>query len=187
MSGPQASCAESGTARARASGRGSTRAIPEVSGAVRTRRAAVAATESANPSDRDIHGSSTRIAVTARASTARPTAGRPSSSAIIAIAAMTAARTTLASGVTSTTKNPRASIPAATRTPRPSPSRLAAPAAIAMTRTQFAPLTAVRCDREEVFIAASSAPSTPSVSPTESPGTSPAPGSGSPRVAATNP
>ncbi len=186
-SGPQASWAASGTASASASGRGTARASPAASGRAHSSSAAVAATESAKPSDAASQGSNTSSTVTAVASSAIPTPARPRSTASIAMAAMAAARTTLGSGVTSTT-NPTSTVsPQATRSPREAPSAAARAKAMPTTSAQLAPDTAVRCESDAAFIAASSVGDTMDVSPTASPGTRPAPSPGRPPTARTSP
>ena len=147
----------------------------------------MAAAESAKPSDVDSQGSAIIRSATASESTDMPTAGRPRSTASIAAPAIAAARTTLGSGVTSTTKPASAATPHPTRTRRPRPASAAAPKAMPTTSAQFAPDTAVRCDSDDRFIAASSSGPTRDVSPTARPGTSPAPGSGRPTVARSSP
>ena len=62
------------------------------------------------------------------------------------------------------------------------------PNAIAPTSEQLLPDTAVRCESDDAFMSASSSFETPLVSPTDSPGKSPAPGSGRPwRTRSTKP
>ena len=74
-----------------------------------------------------------------------------------------------------------------TRTHRRAPHTARSAKAAPTTRAQFAPDTAVRCDSDDSVMAVSVAASRPDVSPTASPGMSPAPGCGSPRVEATSP
>ncbi len=176
ISGPQTSCAEVGTASARARARGIHRSNPPASGRARTSRAPVAAAERAKPRDRDSHGSTTSRTVTASDSTAIPMAGRPSASASIATPAIAAARMTLGSGVTRATNAVSTSIAPTTRPPRDAPHSASRANAAPTTIAQFAPETAVRCESDDAFIAASVAGSRLEVSPTASPGTRPAPG-----------
>lgn len=187
MSGAQASWAASGTDRARARGCGIHRANPSASGPATTSRAAVAVTDRAKPSERASHGSMMTSTATETASRDSPAPVRPRSTPSIATAAMVAARTTLGSGETSTTNATRAARPAPTRMPRRAPQTAAPPNAIPTTSAQFAPLTAVRCESDDAFIAVSSPGSTVEVSPTASPAMSPRPGSGSPAVTSTRP
>jgi len=187
ISGPQTSWADVGTARARARARGIHRSNPPARGRASTRRAPVAAAERAKPSERESHGSTISRIVTARDRTATPIAGRPSASASIATAAIAAARMTLGSGVTSATNAASTSIAPITLPPRDAPHSASRANAAPTTIAQFAPDTAVRCDSDEAFIAASVSGSRLVVSPTASPGTRPAPGWGRPRVEATRP
>ena len=97
------------------------------------------------------------------------------------------ARTTLGSGVTSRTKPPAPPRPHPTRARREPPMAATAPKASPTTIAQFAPDTAVRCDSDDSFIAASRSGVTADVSPTASPGIRPAPGAGSPAAEPTSP
>lgn len=187
ISGPQTSWADVGTASPRARARGIHRSNPTARGRASTRRAAVAAADRAKPSERESQGSMTRSAVTAAESTAMPTAGRPRARASIATTAIAAARTTLGSGVTSATKATSTTVAPITRTPRGAPHSASNANAAPTTIAQFAPETAVRCDSDAAFMAASVDGSRLEVSPTARPGTRPAPGCGSPRVEATSP
>lgn len=187
ISGPQTSWADVGTVSPRARARGIHRSNPTARGRASTRRAAVAPADKAKPSERASHGSMTSNAVTAAESTAMPTAGRPRARASIATTAIAAARTTLGSGVTRATKATSTTVAPTTRTPREAPHSASNANAAPTTIAQFAPETAVRCDSEAAFMAASVDGSRLEVSPTARPGTRPAPGCGSPRVEATSP
>ncbi len=142
----------------------------------------MAAAERAKPSDPASHGSAIRSAVTDSERTAMPAPVRPRSTPSIAMPAIAPARTTLGSGVTSRTKPLSATTPAPTRARREPPMAATAPKASPTTIAQFAPDTAVRCDSDDSFIAASRSGATADVSPTASPGIRPAPGAGSPEA-----
>ena len=185
--GAQASCAASGTEIATASGVGSTPARVRASGRASTMRASVAATESAKPRLDASHGSAISTTVTAVPSTARPCDRRPVTSATRPITDIPAARTTLASGVTSTTNAARTSTAMTTRHARDAPHSAAKAKAAATTMTQFEPETAVRWLRPVAFIAASRSSSTALVSPTARPGTSAPPDPGNADAARTSP
>ena len=161
-----------------ASARGIHRASPTASGSASSSSAPVAPAESRKPYDAASHGSAMSSTVTASESTATPAPRRPVSRATSAIVDIAPARITLASGVTSTTKPASAARETTTRVRRPAPHAAQIPKAIAATSEQLLPDTAVRCDSDDAFISASSSSVTPLVSPTESPGSSPAPGSG---------
>ena len=163
------------------------RARPCASGLANSSSDPVAAADRPNPSDPDSHGSAARATASAADSTATPCDVRPSRRASIATAAMPAARTTLGSGVTNTTNPPSASMATTMRQVRPRPDAAAAAKARPTTRAQLEPDTAVRCDKEDSFIAASICSVTSRVSPTASPGTSDAPSLGNPSTAASSP
>ncbi|MNI90108.1 hypothetical protein D3C73_1475980 [compost metagenome] len=73
-----------------------------------------------------------------------PALGRPSSTVSMPTDAMTAARMTLGSGVTRTTKPASPATARTTRSARPAPHRAASQKIPPTTIAQFAPLTAVR-------------------------------------------
>ncbi len=100
---------------------------------------------------------------------------------------MAAARTTLGSGVTRITKPASATTPATTRIARRAPHSAAPAKAMPTTSAQLAPDTAVRCDNDDVFMAASRSAVTALVSPTDRPGMSPDAGWGSPSTARASP
>lgn len=88
--------------------------------------------------------------------------------------AITAARTTLGSGVTSTTKAPSVTRAASVRSSRLAPSREAIAQPATTTTAQFAPETAVRWVSDAVRMSSSRSAGRAVVSPVASPGRSPA-------------
>ncbi len=153
-------------------------AIFRASGPASTRSPPVASTESTKPYWRASHGSITSRTSTAAPNTGTPCTGRPAANATNTRVAITAARTTLGSGVTRIT-NPRStSSEHPTRAGRDNPT--AAPANIMrpITMAQFAPDTAVRWLKLLAFIASSSESVTAVVSPMASPGSRSAPSPG---------
>ena len=108
-----------------------------------------------------------------------PRTGLPSPYVTSAIAAITAARRTLGSGVTSTTKPTSTTSATPTRRPRGNPATPPTRSTKPITIAQLAPETAVRWLRELLFMAASSWSSTRVVSPIARPdsGRPPEPGS----------
>ena len=113
--------------------------------------------------------------MTASASTGTPRTGRPLTSAPSTMSAMAAARTTLGSGVTSTTNASSTAAASRVRAVRDIPANRPASTTSPTTIAQFAPDTAVRCERLLNFIAASSSGLTARVSPMARPGSRPAP------------
>lgn len=184
MRGPQTSCAASGTDSASASQAGIQRDRPAASGRASVRSAVVAATDSAKPSSNASQGSVMSSTATAALTRESPALARPVSRASIAIPAMVAARTTLGSGVTSTTKQHSSAAAIATRMPRLSASSAPRPKPAPTTIAQFAPDTATRWVSDEPFMSLSTCAVTARVSPTARPATSAAPGPGRPAEAA---
>src|SRR5690554_6534217 len=176
--GWQASCAAAGTAIISASGSGIQRDITRAAGAANRSRPAVAQTDRTKPKFLASQGSNTSSTVTARASTGKPLAGRPEAIAPRTSAAMTDARNTLGSGVTSTTNPVSTTSDATIRTVRRSPTSAPPYMTRPMITAQFAPDTAVKWLSADFFMAESSASGTALVSPIASPGKSfpPSPG-----------
>ena len=115
-----------------------------------------------------------------------PRPGLPEAIPNSRIVAIRAARSTLGSGVTSTTNPSRVSSESAIRMPRRSPRNAVSSMTPAITTAQFAPETAVRWLSELVFMAASRSASTALVSPIARPGSRSPPSPGRPPAAAMN-
>lgn len=183
--GAQASCAATGAAMATARTRGSLRARRDTSGGPSRSRPPVAVADSAKPNERASHGSSASSTITAADSAGTPAARRPRHRPTSPTAVMAAARTTLGSGLASTTKPATAAAATPSRGPRRSLRRASSTAPPTMAR--LAPLTAVRWVRPEARIAASRSSASALVSPTTSPGRSPATSGWSPPTASRSP
>ncbi|WP_133961788.1 hypothetical protein [Rathayibacter sp. PhB151] len=112
-----------------------------------------------------------RTTLASSAGTAAPER-RPSRASSTTLA-ITAARTTLGSGVTSTTKAPRTVRADAVRRRRPAPSSAATSQPAATTTAQFAPDTAVRWVSEAVRMSSSRSDGRAEVSPVARPGSRP--------------
>ena len=121
---------------------------------------------------------------TARDSTGMPLSGRPDARAASTSVAITAARNTLGSGVTRTTKPNNTVTDATTRQPRGTPATAPPSMMRPMITAQFAPDTAVKWLSDDAFIAASSSSLTAEVSPMASPGNRAPPSPGSATEAA---
>ena len=178
-SGWVASWAASGVARPSASGRGSRCANASVQGRDQATMPPLASTDSANPAERAMVGSTNTITTTAthRARTARPPrppaprAARPTSP-------MAAARTPLGSAWHSRTK-PTTPTPRSPRSHQPrTPHHRARVPRNASSRVRFAPDTAVRCVSPVIRNRSVRSAGIPAVSPTTRAGTN-ARGSGS--------
>ena len=154
------------------------RPIPRASGGASRISAPEAATDRANPGVAANHGSASTMPTAQSASSPAPALGRPDSTVSMPTAAITAARTTLGSGVTSTTNPASPASASPTRRARPPPHRAVRKKTAPTTMAQFAPLTAVRWLRPLARMSSFNAADAARVSPTASPGNSPAPGSG---------
>ena len=142
-------------------------------GASRT-MAAVAVTDSAKPGSRASPGSWSRSRQTPALRAGTAARGRPDASASSVTAPMAAARRTLALGPARTT-NPPSTSPATTAcTLRSTTRRRSGHRTPVITIATFAPDTAVRCVRPARRKSSSSTGSMARVSPTTSPGSSPA-------------
>jgi hypothetical protein len=116
-----------------------------------------------------------------------PRTGLPAAVATSTRVAITAERSTLGCGVTSTTKPMSTTTDAAIRQERESPSAPPASMMSAITTAQLAPETAVRWLSDVAFMAALSAGVTAWVSPMARPGNRPPPLPGSADAASLNP
>ncbi len=148
-SGAVTSCAASAMLTASASGRGQPRAARrrDHAGAMTT-RAAVADTDSANPTSTASSGAPIKRMMTVADNAGIACLRRCDSTASSAIAPITAARSTLADGCTTTT-NPN-SVTAASPTAARGPISAALNSTAPQTIVTFAPDTAVRCVRPDV-------------------------------------
>ena len=185
--GPQATWAAAGTASASASQDGMWRARCSRQGGARTSSPPVASTDRAKPGVAARSGSSSTSTSTAVDKAGIAARRLPVDKAISPTSPMTAARSTLGDGRARTTK-PASATAASTGAPRtPIPDRRASSSTAPQTIATLVPLTAVRWVRPTVWKSASSAGSSRLVSPTTSPGSSPASASGSGSTARRSP
>ena len=133
----------------------------------------VASTESRNPKLVASAGWASSSPITARHRKLRPRPGRPPARATSPMAPITAARSTLASGPTISTKSPSPARPRTAASARLNRRLRAASSRTPRIRLQLAPLTAVRWVIPTVFMAASSSASRELVSPVTMPGRRP--------------
>lgn len=183
MTGPHINCADNGTATPAATQRGMNTGIQSMMRRPRTMIPRVARTDSRNPKLDPSPGSISSSPITARHRKLSPRPDRPPASAVTPTAPISAARSTLASGPTSTT-NRQSPAPASTAAGARGRRRLRqANSNAPRTRLQFAPLTAVRCVMPTLFMALFRPSSSTLVSPVTMPGSRPA-GSGARKEAA---
>ena len=156
-------------------------------GRVNSSNPRVATEDSANPNDLASHGSTTSTTMMAAPSTGSPAERRDRLSPMSPIAPIAAARTTLGSGLASTTKPARASSASSGLAHRGMPTRTHRPRTSPTTTATLLPLTAVRWVMPVARIASVRSGGVRLVSPMTSPGSRPRGSAGAPSTAPRSP
>lgn len=186
MTGPHSNWADSGTAHPAASQRGTTEGTHDAMRPASKTIPKVARTDRRKPTFAAMPGSSSNRMMVARQRKVRDRPRRPPTKAANPTVPMTAARRTLGSGPTITTKAVRPHAAKGPASGRVNLRHLAKRTKPPMTKLQLAPLTAVRCVIPVVFISASRLSGSALVSPVTIPGIRPAGSEGNHADAATN-
>ncbi len=186
MTGPHSNWADSGTANPAASQRGTIEGIHDAIRLASKTIPKVARTDRRNPTFAAMPGSSSNSMMVARQRKVRDRPRKPPTKAASPTVPMTAARRTLGSGPTMTTKAVRPHAAKAPASGRVNLMHLAKRTNPPSTKLQLAPLTAVKCVIPVVFISASRLSGSALVSPVTIPGIRPAGSAGNHPDAATN-